>query len=112
YKFQTLPKKTINPGIEKNLQEWLDRNDQLRQFIVVGDCTDICVYLLAIYLKTRSVEQQTHFNVVVPANCVDTYEIPVQASEKDVLPHPGDFLHVVSLYHLQVNGVQVVSAIE
>src|SRR5262249_17328502 len=71
YKFQTLPKKTINPGIEKNLQEWLDRNDQLRQFIVVGDCTDICVYLLAIYLKTRSVEQQTHFNVVVPANCVD-----------------------------------------
>jgi nicotinamidase-related amidase len=111
-KFQVLPKRTINPGIERNLQEWMERHDNIRQFIVTGDCTDICVYLMSIYLKSRSVQQDVSYQIVVPANCVDTYDVPVEtAEEADILPHPGDFLHRVFLYHMALNGVRVVAEI-
>jgi nicotinamidase-related amidase len=111
-KFQVLPKRTINPGIEKNLQDWLDRHDNIRQFIVAGDCTDICVYLMSIYLKTRSIQHDVGYQIIVPANCVDTYDIPVEmAEEAEILPHPAEFLHRVFLYHMAVNGIRVVAEI-
>jgi len=109
-KFKILPKKTINPGIERNFHEWVDRNDHLRQFIVVGDCTDICVYLLSVYLKSHAVQKDETFHVIVPANCADTYDISVEsAEEKEILPHPGEFLHRFFLYHMAIQGVKVVA---
>ncbi|HEY4491539.1 MAG TPA: isochorismatase family cysteine hydrolase, partial [Acidobacteriota bacterium] len=54
--FKVITKQTINPGIEKALPQWLQENPKVAQYIVVGDCTDICVYLSALYLKTYSVE--------------------------------------------------------
>ncbi len=90
----------------------MERHDNIRQFIVTGDCTDICVYLMSIYLKSRSVQQDVSYQIVVPANCVDTYDVPVEtAEEADILPHPGDFLHRVFLYHMALNGVRVVAEI-
>jgi nicotinamidase-related amidase len=112
HKFKVLPKKTINPGIENNFRKWLDRNDDLRQFIVVGDCTDICVYLLSVFLKSHAVERDTTFQVIVPENCVDTYDISVEAAEEaDILPHPGEFLHRFFLYHMAIQGIKVVAEI-
>jgi nicotinamidase-related amidase len=110
-KFKVIPKRTINPGIERSLGAWLDENDALRQFLVVGDCTDICVYLLALYLKTRSVARNVAMNVVVPANCVDTFEIPMGPETNAPLPHPGDLTHYFFLYHMQLNGIKVVAEI-
>lgn len=113
YKFRVFPKNTINPGLEPAFVDWLKLNDSLRQFLVVGDCTDICVYQLALFLKLRSLSNNRADNVVVPADCVDTYDIPVEAfKEKAILPHPGDLLHSVFLYHMQQNGIQVVARIE
>ena len=110
--FTVIPKRTINPGIEKGFPDWLSQHTQIRQFIVVGDCTDICVYLLAVYLKTYSVERDMFMNVVVPADCVDTYDIPAEViSSGGPLPHPGDLLHYLFLYHLQLNGIHVVAEI-
>jgi hypothetical protein len=54
----------------------------------------------------------TAVRVIVPAEAVDTYDIP----EQDPPPsgakiHSGDFFHQVFLYHLALNGVEVVRAL-
>jgi hypothetical protein len=47
--------------------------------------------------------------VIVPANCVQTYDMPVEtAAQFGILPHDGDLLHSVFLYHMALNGVEVV----
>jgi hypothetical protein len=48
----------------------------------------------------------------VPENCVDTYDLPVEAArELGVAPHDGDLLHKVFLYHMALNAVEVVKEI-
>jgi nicotinamidase-related amidase len=112
-RFQILPKKTINPGIEEGFRNWMTEHSDLRQFIVVGDCTDICVYLIVVFLKSWQVKEHKKLEVWVPANCVDTYDIPVTPdSTNRVPPHPGEFLHVLFLYHMQLNGVRIVQGIQ
>lgn len=108
--FQTILKKTIHPGQETEFREWLLKHAHLRQFIVVGDCTDICVYLLALFLKTWHVQRDLSASIIVPADCVDTYDVPVDP-QSDILPHPADLLHPIFLYHMQLNGVRIVRGI-
>jgi hypothetical protein len=111
YKFKIFSKRTINPGLDKNFQHWLSENPSIKQFLVVGDCTDICVYLLSVFLKTWSVQQDTVFQIVIPANCVDTFDIPV-VENSGTVPHPGELLHRIFLYHMHLNGMKIVSAIQ
>jgi hypothetical protein len=77
---------------------------------VVGDCTDLCVYQLAMYLRLRhNARNVPGVSVIVPANAVDTYDLPAEAAEAvGAMPHPGDFFHQVFLYHMALNGIQVV----
>jgi len=111
--FQILPKKTINPGIEENFRKWLSDHSDLQQFIVMGDCTDICVYLTTIFLKSWQVQEHKNINVLVPAKCVDTYNIPLERDGPvEVPPHPGQLLHILFLYHMQLNGVRIVREIK
>jgi nicotinamidase-related amidase len=111
-RFQILTKKTINPGIEKNFREWLTNHSDLQQFIVVGDCTDICVYLTAIFLKSWQVQEHKNVTVLVPAKCVNTYDIPVERDRPvEVPPHPGELVHALFLYHMQLNGVRIIREI-
>jgi hypothetical protein len=77
---------------------------------VVGNCTDLCVYQLAMHLRVRhNARNVPGVSVIVPANAVDTYDLPVEtASAIGAMPHPGDFFHQVFLYHMALNGIQVV----
>lgn len=111
--FVVIPKRTIHPGTEPKFQDWLKAHGNLRQFILVGDCTDICVYQTAIYLKSWFVQMNEECHVVVPANCVDTFDIPVDREKRgDTLPHPAEFMHVLFLYHMRTNGIHVVGQLK
>ena len=78
-------------------------------FIVAGDCTDLCVYQTAVPLKLKANAENRRPVVIVPAATVDTYDLPVDVARTlGAMPHDGDLLHAVFLYHLQLNGVQVV----
>jgi hypothetical protein len=56
--------------------------------------------------------QRASDRVILPANCVATYDLPVSvAQEYGIMPHHGDLLHLLFLYHLALNGVQVVANI-
>ena len=108
----TLEKNSIHSGLNTGLEAWLAENPDLDTFVVVGDCTDLCTYQLAMFLRLRANAQQLRQRVIVPANAVDTYDLPVETARSvGALPHAGDTLHAIFLYHMALNGVEVVREI-
>lgn len=109
--FVVFPKNTTSSTLGTGLEAWLQNHPQLTTFIVVGDCTDICVYQLALDLRLRAnLSGRKEARVIVPADCVQTYDLPVQtALELASMPHDGDLLHSIFLYHMALNGVEVVA---
>lgn len=110
--FKIIPKPTINSFWKTPLNKMLDKNKSLKTIISVGNCTDFCLYQLALGLKLRSIAKKLDYQIIVPANCVDTYDISVKTAKKlNILPHLGDLFHLVFLYHLHLNGIKIVKEI-
>ncbi len=109
----TLYKDSIHPAINTKLNDWLWERDHLDTFIVVGDVTDLCVYHLATYLKFHGNAYQKERRVIVPENCVQTWHLSVEEAENlSAMPHHGDLLHATFLYHMALNAIDVVKAIQ
>lgn len=72
--------------------------------IIVGDCTDICIYQLAITLKSYFNQNNINKNIIVPINLVDTYNIDNV--------HPAELLNIVFLNSMIQNGIKVVKEIK
>lgn len=78
-------------------------------FIVVGDCTDLCVYETVISLKMLANANDLKISIFVPENCVETYDISVKTAERlKIIPHDGDLTHIMFLYHMKLNGINIV----
>lgn len=73
----------------------------IKKFVVVGDCTDICIYQAAVSMQTYFNHHGYDGQVIVPIYAVDTYDL-------DVTNHNGDLMNVVFLYSMIGNGVKVV----
>jgi len=108
--FTTIEKNSLHPALGTGFDEWLAGHGQLNTALVLGNCTDLCVYHLAMYLRLRAnALGYQDYRVIVPANAVDTFDIPEElAQESGSLAHPGDFFHQVFLYHMALNGILVV----
>ena len=108
-RFTVIEKNSLNPAIATSFDRWLDDRPELRTAIVVGNCTDLCVYQLAMHLRLRhDARNVPGVEVIVPANAVDTYDLPPESAPAGALPHPGDFFHQVFLYHMALSGIHVV----
>jgi len=108
-----IPKNSISSSLNTGLNNWLTTHPEVDTFIVVGDCTDLCTYQLAMHLRLDANARQLQRRVILPANCVDTYDLPVEvASQIGALPHDGELLHIIFLYHMALNGIVVVKRIE
>ena len=108
-----MEKNSIHSGLDTELNQWIAAHPEVDTFIVVGDCTDLCTYQLAMHLRLDANARQLKRRVVVPADCVDTYDMPVDlAKQVGAMPHDGDLLHAVFLYHMALNGVEVIGHIE
>jgi nicotinamidase-related amidase len=112
HEFEALPNWESYAHFEKNsisslestkLVAWLEQRPQIKNIICVGDVTDLCLYSLAIGVKLRSLAQGLGQRIIVPENCVQTWDSP---------DHPGDLYHAMFLFQLKRNGVEVVRAIE
>lgn len=101
--YQFFPKNSTNGCIEPAFQSWLVEHPAIDQFIVVGDCTDICILQFALTLKTQFNRQNRASRIIVPINGVDTFDAP---------NHDGDLLHVAAINIMIGNGIEVVSQIE
>jgi nicotinamidase-related amidase len=110
--YTILRKNSVSPAANPALDQWLEAHP-LQTAIVVGDCTDICTYLLALHLRTRANERDQALRVIVPADCVQTYDLPVSTAQTiGAMPHDGDLLHALFLYHMALHGIEVVSKID
>ncbi|MDZ4159862.1 MAG: isochorismatase family cysteine hydrolase, partial [Anaerolineaceae bacterium] len=75
-----MEKNSISSGLNTGLNEWLAAHPEAATFIVVGDCTDLCTYQLAMHLRLDANARQIERRVIVPADCVETYDRPVEAA--------------------------------
>jgi nicotinamidase-related amidase len=108
--FTVIPKNSLAPGHATSFDAWLDDHPQIETAIMVGDCTDLCTYSLAMHLRLRAnAGNIQRFEVIVPANAVDTYDLQPESTPDGAFAHPGDFFHQVFLYHMALNGIRVVS---
>jgi nicotinamidase-related amidase len=98
--------------LNTGLNEWLAAHPGVDTFIVVGDCTDLCTYQLAMHLRLDANARQLQRRVIVPVDCVDTYDRPVAAAQQQGgFAHDAELLHAVFLYSMALNGVEVLLSI-
>jgi nicotinamidase-related amidase len=103
------PKNSLSSLIGTGLGDWLGQHSQVDRFLVVGDCTDLCVYQTAMHLRLEANAHNLQRRVIVSAHPVDTFDTPVKAAQEQGIPaHDADLHHVLFLHHMHMNGVEVV----
>lgn len=102
YVNRRIEKNSINsffaPGFQELIEELPDRD-----LVVMGCCTDLCVLQLALSLQSWLSQNNLDGRVIVPVNCVDTYDAPA---------HPAGKNNQAALDNMAANGVFVVDQIE
>jgi len=113
-RFRLIEKDSISSAINTDLDDWLREHPEVTTFFVVGDCTDFCVYQLAMHLRLwANAHRRRGVRVIVPLEGVDTFDIPVAvAEEAGIMPHPGDLMHLIFLFSMAQNGVEIVERVE
>ena len=110
--FDVILKNSLHPALDTDFDKWLSQRREVDTFIAVGDCTDLCLYQLMMHLKLGGNATDRRINVIIPANCVQTYDLPVNiAANLGAMPHDGDLLHAIFLYHMALNGARVVKSV-
>jgi nicotinamidase-related amidase len=111
--YTVVTKNSLNAFHGTQLNAWLEAHHDLSTAVVVGNCTDLCVYQLAMHLKLYANAFNRKMRVIVPANAVQTYDLSVAtARATNSLAHSGDVLHLLFLYHMRLNGIEVVQEIK
>lgn len=102
-------KNSTNSHYSTNFGAWIAAHSQIDRFVVVGDCTDLCIYQAAMQLRLEANAANIERRVIVPADVVDTFDTPVSvARELGIKAHDADLHHVLFLHHMAQNGVEVV----
>jgi nicotinamidase-related amidase len=100
--YKLIEKNSTNGFHELAFQEWLRGKDSVINWIIVGDCTDICIYQFATTIKTYGNTHSRDYRVIVPINAVDTYDGGL---------HMAELYHIVFLHSLIGNGIEIVGGI-
>lgn len=98
-----IKKNSTNGFHEKDFMHELVRNPKVNTFVVVGDCTDICVMQLCLTLKTWFTAQDRTSEIIIPLNCVETYDSP---------DHNADFMNIAAYKIMKDSGIKFVSEIK
>ena len=99
-----IPKNSTNGFFAPGFQAWLKENeDKVDTYIITGCVTDICVLTFVLTLNTYFVQKNVKKRIIVPMNCVQTY---------DFATHDGDLMNLFALYNMSINGVEIVDSIE
>ncbi|HET7010004.1 MAG TPA: isochorismatase family cysteine hydrolase [Anaerolineales bacterium] len=108
-----LEKNSIQSALNTQLDAWIAAHPEVDSYVVVGDCTDLCTYQLAMHLRLDANARQVQRRIVVPVDCTDTYDLPVeQAAALGAVPHDAEVLHRIFLYSMHLNGVRLVASID
>lgn len=100
--YTLFPKNSTNGFHEEAFKEFLAEHSQTENFIVTGDCTDICVLQFCLALKTYFTQKNKNVRIVIPVNCVETYDAPF---------HSSDFANLAAFKLLSDSGIEFVKEI-
>lgn len=111
--FTVLEKDSVSVSIRTGLDDWLAAHPEVTTFLTVGDCTDFCTHQLAMHLRLRAnAFGLRDVQVILPIDGVDTFDVPVTAAEKlGIIPHHADLLHLIFLFNMAQNGIEVVAQV-
>ena len=111
--FTVIEKDSVSVAIGTGKENWLASHPEVTTFLVVGDCTDFCTHQLAMHLRLRAnAFQLRNVRVIVPMDGVDTFDIPVETAEElGIMPHDGDLFHLLFLFNMAQNGIEVVASV-
>lgn len=94
-----IEKNSTNGFLEDKFKAWLDFNTDINTFIIVGNCTDICISQFALTLKAYFNKNNLNSTIIVPTNLVNTFDSDL---------HDGDLMNLVSLNIMASNGIKLV----
>lgn len=97
------PKNSTNAFLAPGFCNWLKENPEIKNFLLVGCCTDICVEQFALTLKAHFNENNQKSRIIVVSSLVQTYHSDF---------HHADLLQLLSLYQMHLGGVEIVSRVE
>lgn len=98
-------KNSTNGFLSRGFGEWLNNNYQdISNFILIGDCTDICILQFALSIKAFYNQWDIESRVIVPIDAVDTYD------HVDSL-HDAELMNLFALYNMYINGIEIVKGI-
>src|SRR5699024_11184662 len=96
-------KNSTNGFHSRGFQEWFKNNGaEVDNYIITGCVTDICVLQLALSLKSYFNEHNEDKRIIVPINCVETY---------DGGSHDGYLMNLFALYNMYTSGIEIVENI-
>ncbi|ABK61878.1 MULTISPECIES: isochorismatase family cysteine hydrolase [Clostridium] len=96
-------KNSTNGFIEEEFKSWMSLNNHINNFIVVGNCTDICVMQFVMTLKSYFNKKDEEVSIFLPMDSVETFH------SKE---HNGDLMNIFAMYNMSINGVQIMSNIK
>ncbi|MEF9951573.1 MAG: isochorismatase family cysteine hydrolase [Clostridium sp.] len=100
--YSIIEKNSTNGFLEEMFIEFINKNKHIKNFIVVGCCTDICVMQFCLGLRTYLNNENIKGRVIVPTNCVETF---------DLFSHRGDFVDLMGLQLMDWAGINIVKSI-
>lgn len=98
--FTLIEKNSTNGFVEPAFEQWLKarHHNPLTTYIVVGDCTDICISQFALTAKAWHNTRDLPLRVLVPLALNDTYDSP---------GHPADAMNLFSLVAMRQSGIEL-----
>ena len=87
---KTFYKNSLSIAYSQEFNKFISKFDS---FVIMGDCTDMCIYQLVSHLRLSANEYNQKREIIVPTNLVQTY---------DAVGHSGDFYQNVFLHHMQM----------
>ncbi|XZH79282.1 cysteine hydrolase family protein (plasmid) [Clostridium perfringens] len=103
FKDSIIPKNSTNGFVTEGFKTWLESSiDEWENLIVVGCITEVCVSQFVLTLKAYLNQNNISKNIIVPMNCVDTF---------DAEGHDAELINVVAFNNMKANGISVVDKI-
>ncbi|MFW6268633.1 MAG: cysteine hydrolase family protein [Bacillota bacterium] len=98
-------KNTTNGFLAEDFQNWLENNIyNIKNYIITGCVTDICVYNFATTLRAYlDKEEIIEAELYVPVNCVATYDLEL---------HQVDLMNNIYLYGMMNYGIKLLKEIK
>ncbi len=97
--YKLIKKNSTNGMYAPEFQKWLSENFNKRTYVIVGDCTDICVLQFALSLRAYYDQHNKQVDIIVVKDLVDTYDLGL---------HDGDILNLFALYLMHNSGIRVI----